>query len=190
MILLQIVIDIRIFRPEKSGLVHGLDEITKGFVDKTALDLHGGGNFTILFIEFFGQDGKFFDLFYTGQGFIDGLDFAFDKFVDLFVLGEILVGGKLNLVVLGELDDIVFIDDNQAGQEFTPVSNDHGIVDIKTGLEFVLDILRGDIFPACRDNDIFFAVRDGQETVLRQWFPRPRSEASHPRWFQRWLAGS
>ena len=83
----------------------------------------------------------------------------------IFVLGEVPVGGELHLVVLGIFDHGVFIDHDQTGDKFSPVTDDDRIVDIDAGLEFVFDKLGGDVFAAGGDDDILFPVGDFQVTV-------------------------
>jgi len=43
------------FQLDFGSFVHGLNKIPEGFIHIAPLDLHGGGDFPILFVKFLGQ---------------------------------------------------------------------------------------------------------------------------------------
>ena len=89
-----------------------------------------------------------------------------DQLDDFVALGQVPIGGELDLVVLGVFDHVILIDHDQACQEFSSISDDHGVIDIGAEFQLVFNILRGNIFTSGCDNNILFPIRDLQISVL------------------------
>jgi hypothetical protein len=75
----------------KSVLIHAIDQFAKGLIDKLALDLHGGRNFSVFLVEFFGQDAKLFNLFDSCQRLVHRFDFILNQLANIIVQRQIFV---------------------------------------------------------------------------------------------------
>src|SRR5262245_49699480 len=65
----------------------------------------------------------------------------------------------------GQPDERIVIRNDQGGYETPPVANDDHIFKIRDELDPVFNGLRGHIFSAGGDNDVFFSIGNPQETI-------------------------
>jgi hypothetical protein len=92
--------------------------------------------------------------------------------LDLLVaraVGVHLVDDRLDTPADGRRIDalrLLGIDRDQRHDVGPLVSDDESLRDDRGGLERVLEVLRGDILAACRDEDVLLAVGDVDEAVL------------------------
>jgi len=63
-------------------------------------------------------------------------------------------------VVLREFHDVFLVDDDERRDILAPVADDHRVRDVRREFQQVFNVLRRDVFPARRDDQVFFAVGD------------------------------
>src|SRR5438552_6446837 len=80
--------------------------------------------------------------------------------------GKFGVGGEFDSLVGGLGCDRGGIGNDKRDDKFAFIADDHGVQDVRTGLERVFDGLRGDEFPSGGFQQIFFAVSDEEIVVL------------------------
>src|SRR5438309_4673440 len=80
--------------------------------------------------------------------------------------GQFGVGGELDPLVCGFGGDRGGIGDDEGNDKFAPIADDHGVQDVRAGLECVFDGLRSDEFSGRGLQQIFFAVGDEEIVVL------------------------
>src|SRR5260370_41466191 len=82
--------------------------------------------------------------------------------------GQFGVGGKFDSLVGGFGGNGGGIGDDEGNDEFAFVADDHGVQDVRAGLERVFHGLRGDKFTCGSLQQIFLAVGDEKIVVLVQ----------------------
>src|SRR3972149_6458776 len=118
-------------------LVERRDQVGVALLDVAAVPLLRGGHAPLLLVEAPGQEGKLLDGLHLGDGLVDLVDLALDQAADLRVLGEIGERGERDPVVLGELGDVVLVDEDQGDQVLLLVSDHHGVLDVGAELQLV-----------------------------------------------------
>src|SRR5260370_11067752 len=134
-----------------------------------SLDLHRGRHVALLGVEPTGQQGEFLDRLHLRQRLVRPIDLGLDETTDLGILGEVLEGREGNAVVLGELGDVVLVDQDERHQVLATIADHHRVLDVGAELELVLDVRGGDILAARGDDDVLLPVQDLEIAVL----PRP-----------------
>ena len=97
---------------------------------------------------------------------IDSLDFSRDEFVYLRLLGEVCVGGIRHVVALSPLADVFHINIDHGGYVGAILAKSHGLFDVWTKLEFILDELWSEFGPINECRHVFDAI-DHHEMPLR-----------------------
>src|SRR5208337_352941 len=93
-------------------------------------------------------------------------DFFFDEGISAGVGGEFAVGRKFQ-AFFGEFGgNGGVIRDDEGDDEFALIANDHGVEDVRAGLEDVFDGLRSDEFSGGGFEQVFLAVGDKEVVVL------------------------
>src|SRR5215467_14915363 len=114
-----------------------------------AAELHRRRYLSLLLGEVARQDGEALDLLHANALAVDLVDDLLDE-----VLRIAAGGGHLGLVERDERGDVR-----------TPVADRNGLRDEARRLERVLEVLRRDVLPARRDDQILLAVGDLQPAV-------------------------
>src|SRR5467141_2368141 len=146
--------------------VEGFDDGGILLLDDAALELEGEGEAPVIESEIFGEKSEAFDGFVLREMNGEALDLGVDERVHPGMGGQFRVGGKLDSLIGGFGRDSGDIRNDEGNNEFLFIANNHGVEDVRTGLEGVFDGLRSDKFACGGLEQILFAVGDEKIVVL------------------------
>ena len=143
-------------------LVDGVDDLLVAFVDEGATELPGAGQFAIVGVEFLEEEKEFPDLLAIDQGLVDVPHLALDEVVHGRFGGKIGIGGEGDLAFFGPFGKDGKPNADDGRQVFPPRAEDNGLADEGGELEFVFDILGGELAAIGLDGDVLHAIDDHQ----------------------------
>src|SRR5438874_3098627 len=160
----------RLFLENRVGLgdagVKRLDEVAVFLFHHAALELQRKSEATIGKREIFGKEGEALDALVLREAHRHPFDLAFDERVRARMRRQIGIGGKFQAFSCQPLADRGGIWTNQRGHKLALITHDHGIQDVRTGLQQVLNRLRCHKFPAGGLQQVFLAVRNVEVAVV------------------------
>src|ERR1700716_3709531 len=146
--------------------IHGVDLGRIALVHETPLQLHGRRQFLVLGRQLALDQEELLDGFDPGEIDVDRLDLALDQILDLRRPAQARIIRKGNVVVLGELLDILLIDHDEAGKVGPLVADHDGVGNIGREFQLVLDLRRRDVLAARGDDDVLHPVGDLHKTFV------------------------
>src|SRR6267378_1782112 len=146
--------------------VEGLDDGGVLLLDDAALELEGEGEAAIVERKIFGEKSEALDGLVLREMDGEALNFRFDQRAYPGMRGQLRIGGELDSLVGGSGGNGDGIGDDERGNKFAPITDDHGIQNVGARLQSVFDGLRSDEFSRRRFDQVFFAVGDEEIVVL------------------------
>ena len=146
--------------------IQGVQNHFVAFLHKGPPEFASSGQLIVVRIELFVKIGKFTDLGGLGQILVGLADLFFHQAINLGPLGEFLVAGVVELLLIGPLSHHRVVDAHHGSNEVAFVADDPRVLDVGAEFEAGFQVLGRKGFSIAQGEDILSAVEDHQMAVV------------------------
>src|SRR5262249_12908536 len=145
--------------------VKSLDDVAALLLHDAPLKLQREGQAPVVEREIVGQQRKTLDGFVLREVRGEPAHFAIDEIPRQRMSGQLGVGRGVDVLFCGFGGNGGGIGNNQRGNEFAAIADDHGIQNIRTGLQRIFNRLWSDKFPGGGLQQVLLAIGDEKIVV-------------------------
>src|SRR5262249_46789065 len=146
--------------------VERFDDFLELLFYNAALELHRERQRAVVEGEIVGQERETLDGLVLREMRSKARDFRFDKRANKRIADQVRVRAERDSLLRGFRRNGRRVRNNKSHNEFAPVAHDHGIQDVRAGLQRIFDRLRRDEFSTGGLEQIFLSVSDEQIVVF------------------------